>query len=151
MLQNGFVYIKCLYPGVENEMDSLNPLRALRRAQQAVPAVRYAMGLAGVAAATSIITSFVGDAQASVRTLGLVFAGMILLYVFAVMVRSSKAAHKPAKVLVWVLVAAYVIFVSMTVTVFVFEWPCLWMRFLGIASRSTCLAPSTGDPFGFAP
>ena len=42
------------------------PLQVLNLARQAVPAVNYALGVAGIAAAAAIVTLFLGWTKASI-------------------------------------------------------------------------------------
>ena len=128
----------------------LNHLSTLYKIQEDVPIVKYATGLVGIAVSISGITYLVGDTQAAVRIFGMTFVGMMVLIVLSVMERTLEAAHRPAKLLMWVVVGAFAVFILMTVSVFAFEWPCAWMRFLGVASHSSCETGSTsnaGDGF----
>src|SRR5215475_7453216 len=51
---------------VGSAVKGLNPLPVLREAIKAVPAVKWALGVAGLAAASSIILYFLGSVQAAV-------------------------------------------------------------------------------------
>ena len=141
------------------EFDDLTMLhRKLGKIQKDVPVVKYAVGLAGIAASISVIIYFVGDTQAAVRLFGATFIGMILLIVLTVMEQSAESTQRPAKLLMWVVVAAFAMFIFMTVSVFVFEWPCAWMRFLEVAGHSACeIGPTSNidsefiDPLSVVP
>lgn len=113
----------------------LNPLNILQTARQAVPAVDYALGAAGIAAAASIILYFVGRGPAAFIILGGTFGAMILLFVFAAIVKSGKD-HGAGTFLIWVVVTFFTVFLIFTITAFVFGVPAAWARVLGIAPSS---------------
>lgn len=80
----------------------------LKSARKAVPAVRYAIGLIGVAAAGTIISTIAGQGKAAILLTGMVFVGMILLYVFSIATRSDNISIKKASAfLIWIVVASF--------------------------------------------
>jgi hypothetical protein len=124
----------------------VNPLALLLRIQREVPIVRYATGLAGVAAAISIITYFVGDTRASARLFGVTLVGMMIMIILTAMPSSLKRVQTPAIALVWVVVGDIAFLIIMTASALVFERPCAWMRFLGVADGSGCETKTTRLP-----
>jgi hypothetical protein len=114
----------------------LNPLNVLQVARQAVPAVDFALGAAGIAAAASIILYFVGRGPAAFIILGGTFGAMILLFVFAAIVKSGKD-HGAGTFLIWAVVLFFTVFLAFTVTAFVFGSPAAWAHLLGIESLPT--------------
>ena len=71
---------------------SLEPLTVLQSAIKEVPAVSYALAVAGIAAAGAVVVSFLGHGRASVIILAGVFVAMILMFVFARMLSSQNPA-----------------------------------------------------------
>ena len=104
-------------------------------ARQAVPAVNYALGLAGIAAAGAIITLFLGQSKAAITIIALLFIGMILLFVFSQLaISKSKSIQLAGTFLLWAVLLFFVTFLIFTVTAFADEWPRPWANFLGITS-----------------
>jgi hypothetical protein len=109
------------------------PLQVLNAARQAVPAVDYALGVAGISAATAIVVFFVGRTQASIILVALVFIGMLLLFTFS---RLAVAQDPPIRlagvVLLWGVLVFFLLFLGFTATAFLFRAPSAWADFLGI-------------------
>jgi hypothetical protein len=101
-----------------------NPLGILRAAIQAVPAVKYALGIAGIAAAIAIIGGFKIDYRVAVFGVIIMFVLMVVLVLFAKLSKASDPTFATAgKVFLWfslVLVIAVATF--LTTSVF-FSWP----------------------------
>lgn len=117
--------------------ESVNPWQVLNAARKAVPAVNYALGVAGVGAAGAFVNLFLGPTKASVVVLALVFIGMLLLFVFAQLVGAKSASvHTAGVALLWAVLLFFIAFLIFTVTAFASEWPTPWARFLGISSAS---------------
>ena len=57
----------------------MDPLRVIAAAIQHVPAVAFALGLAGIAAAASIVALFVGKGPAPITTMSAMLIGMVML------------------------------------------------------------------------
>jgi hypothetical protein len=111
------------------------PMEVLRSAIREVPAVKYALGVAGIAAAGALITRFVGYDKTSIIILGVTFVAMILLFVFSGMVASnSKATTIPGIILLYAAILFFSIFLAFTITAFAFAWPQPWASFIGATS-----------------
>jgi hypothetical protein len=111
----------------------LNPVEILNSARKEVPAVNYALGLAGLAAAGAIIIHFVGKGQGAVPIIGLVFVGTVLLFLFSTLLSSGSVAIRAAAiVLLWAVLLFFVTFLSLTVSAFSGFGPKPWADFLGI-------------------
>lgn len=111
------------------------PTGILQTAIRQVPSVRYALGIAGIAAAGSLVTKFLGYDRASIIIIGGTFVGMILLYVFSRMVASqSEATTIHGIVLLYAMIFFFCCFLFFTVTAFSFTWPLPWAIFIGAAS-----------------
>jgi hypothetical protein len=124
----------------EMPSDALSPMAVLDEARKAVPAVNYALGVAGVAAAAAIVTAFVGRGTGGMIVVGSAFVGMILLFVFSRLVISpSPSIQFAGVVLVWIVLVFFGTFLVLTATAVIFTKPCNWAQFLGISSD--CRAP----------
>jgi hypothetical protein len=111
------------------------PTGILQTAIAQVPSVKYALGIAGIAAAGALVTRFLGYDRASIIIIGGTFVAMILLYVFSSMVASkSDAATFPGIILLYAVIFFFCCFLAFTVTAFSFTWPLPWAIFIGAAS-----------------
>jgi hypothetical protein len=111
----------------------MNPFHVLNEARKSVPVVNYALGVAGVAAAGAIVTLLVGRGLASLVLMVLIFIGMILLYLFSTLAKSNSTATRIAgTVLVWAVLLFFVVFLCLTVSVFLGYGPEAWARFIGV-------------------
>jgi hypothetical protein len=125
-------------PSPEEGTGSLSPANILTIARKAVPAVDYALGAAGVAAAAAIVTGFLGNGRAAIIILGGMLIAMLLLFAFARLVASQSAAVNNAGiVLLWSAIAFFCIFLLFTVTAFAFWWPAPWAQALGVPQLSS--------------
>jgi len=102
----------------------LQPYRILQDAIQAVPAVKYALGVAGIVAAVAIVTSFGIDLRIAGFGAVITFVLMVALVVFAKISKTpSGDLVVPARVMMWsflvLLIATAVLLFS---SVF-FRWP----------------------------
>lgn len=124
---------------------TLNPLTILNEARKAVPAVNYALGLAGLGAAGAVITGIVGEGRAAITILALVLIGSVLLFVFArISISKSRKIVGAGIFLLWAVVIFFVIFLGFTVSAFSIAWPPAWARFLSIAENGRIGAISVG-------
>jgi tetratricopeptide (TPR) repeat protein len=115
---------------------NLSPVEILNAAQKAVPAVKFALGAAGVAAAAAIIGFFVGFNQYSFIVIGATFIFMILLFIFNKLISSKSPYIMPAGIaLLYVTISFFCVFLVFTITAFAIEWPLPWARFLGVTIR----------------
>jgi hypothetical protein len=116
---------------------SFPPLDILNAARKAVPAVDYALAAAGVAAAGSIVTTFLGDGRAAIIILGGMLIAMILLLVFARLVASHESGVAPAgRMLVWAVTVFFCIFLLFTATAVAVGWPRAWASILHLEEAS---------------
>lgn len=116
----------------------ITPLQVLNSARSAVPAVNYALGVAGIAAAGSIIILVSGNTKASIIVISLVFVGMLLLFAFSRLVSAGgRSTFVAGTVLLWAVLIFFITFLTFTATSFAFAWPKPWAQFLGIAFESS--------------
>ncbi|MET4699278.1 hypothetical protein ABIE65_002308 [Constrictibacter sp. MBR-5] len=108
------------------------PIAVLRAAIRQVPAVKYALGIAGIAAAGAIITRLLGYDKASIIIIGVIFIAMILLYAFSGLIASRKTSTTmPGIILLYAVIFFFCTFLFFTVTAFAFQWPSAWAQFIG--------------------
>lgn len=118
---------------------SLSPIAILDKARKAVPAVNYALGVAGIAAAAALVSLLVGTNNSSVILLSSSFVGMVLLFIFSKLVVSSAPSIQFAGiVLVWMVLVFFATFLLITTTALVMEWPCNWATMIGV--KTNCAA-----------
>lgn len=112
--------------GVEN---TYNPIALLRHATRAVPAVRYATGLVGIAAAAIIIRALVGDVPVASMLLvaGVMILAMAMLVIFAASADAPKKRRSAVGMaFLWAACLFTIFFMSITVTAVTFGWPKGW-------------------------
>lgn len=116
---------------------SLSPLAIIDKAIKEVPAVKYALGVAGVSAAVAIITFLIGKSTTSIFMLGAVFIGMILLFLFSTLINSPSASNQIAGYfLIWAVLLFFITFLIFTITAIAKGWPCNWAELLN--TKSAC-------------
>jgi hypothetical protein len=106
--------------------DSLNanPLRVLKEAIKQVPALKFALGVAGIAAAAAIIKSLVSDPRVAVFGIILMVILMTVLVVFAKLTAiASKDFKLPAMILMWFSLVLVMAVSSLLFTSTFFNWP----------------------------
>ena len=110
-----------------------SPSNILSAARKAVPAVDYALGVAGVAAAGAIIIGFLGNGRAAIIILSAMFFAMILLLAFARLVATKSIAIVRAGVaLLWMVISFVGVFLFFTVTAVAIRQPLAWVQILGL-------------------
>lgn len=89
-------------PPAANKNASTDPLAVLREGIKNVPAVRYASGVLGVAAAASLIRGYFSSMRIGVYATLAVLGLMLLLWIFAMLARlPDKWLKYPAIVVAW--------------------------------------------------
>ena len=84
------------------ENNDLNPVNILKDATKSVPAVKYAYGIVGVAAAIAIVVGLLKDTRIAIFGPIIMLALMTALVVFAKLTKASKKTFQiPIKVLIW--------------------------------------------------
>lgn len=119
-----------------------NPLTILKEAIKQVNAVKYALGLAGIAAAGAIIVALAGNGPTAIIIIGLTFIGMVLLFVFSTLVSSDSISIKAAgHFLLWAVLLFFVAFLGFTVSAFAGYGPERWAVLLKISTPPPLLPP----------
>lgn len=101
-----------------------SPVDLLEKAIKATPAVRYAMGVVGLAAAAALVFAFFKSPADAVAGLALIVSFMVVLAIFTVL---SKVALREfrvlAIVLAWVVLLLFLISLTLMMTSIFFMWP----------------------------
>jgi TolB-like protein/Flp pilus assembly protein TadD len=112
-------------------------MQILTAARKAVPAVDYALGAAGVAAASAIIVGLLGYTRTAWIVFGGTLIAMVLLFAFARLVAAqSPTITLAGVVLLWAITVFFCVFLIFTVTAFAFLWPDPWADFIGVHKPS---------------
>jgi hypothetical protein len=107
-------------------------LGLMQRAQRAVPAVKYALGVVGIAAAAAATSLLLGHTRTSIISVGLMLAGMVVLFVFAQLVSSgaSRSVQAAANVILWTVVLIFAGALICGFLAVVARWPPALVDFL---------------------
>jgi hypothetical protein len=101
-----------------------DPLGILRTGIQAVPAVQYAAGVAGVIAAAALVKAFFSSTQAALLVGAAMLVLMTILLVFAAATKLAPAfLQPPALVFTWATLSLFILSASLTVSSVFFRWP----------------------------
>jgi hypothetical protein len=115
------------------------PIGILKEATKRVPSLKYAIGLTGMAAALAIILSLTGEVGNPVVPLGLLFAGMVLLFLFSTAVATGVyGGVLIGSILVWAVAGVFLIFMFFFVSVFYDGKPCNFALTLGVKPSQSC-------------
>jgi hypothetical protein len=108
-----------------SKADATNPLlRVLDKSITAVPAVKYALGIAGVAAAAALVLTFFKSIPTAILGIAFLLVAMILLRVFARLAASSGGELRViALVFAWCFVVLFCGFGLLTTTCVFFDKP----------------------------
>ncbi len=100
-------------------------LGLIREAQKSVPAVKYALGVVGLAAAAGIVSTVLGHTRSALLLLGLIFVGMMILFLFARLVSSgpSPSIQLAANVVMWTVVLVFSSALVLGLLAVVARWP----------------------------
>ena len=103
---------------------SSGPMQILRTAISAVPAVRYALGVAGIIAAAALVKELFSSTQAALLVAAAMLALMALLLVFAAATKLAPGfLQMPALVFTWAILILFVMSSGLTVLSVFFGWP----------------------------
>jgi hypothetical protein len=111
----------------------MTAINVLQQAIRKVPSVKYALGVAGVAAAAALVVSLVGTTKSGLIIMSCTFVAMVLLYVFSILVASKGYASTVAGViLMYSVILFFCSFMGFTISAFAGYGPKPWADFLGI-------------------
>lgn len=112
------------------------PYRVLKDAIRAVPAVKYALGVAGIAAVVSIVEAYRTDLRISVIGALITIILMVILVLFArLSTLAASRFHLPALVFTWF---SLVLLISTSILLFTsvfFAWPLNLTSWLSVTPR----------------
>src|SRR5438045_5106659 len=108
----------------ESLSQAISPLDILKQASSKVPALKYALGVAGIAAAIAIIKTLITDLRVALFGIILMLVLMTVLFVFAKLTAiASKEIRLAAIVLLWFSLLLTIASGSLLLTSVFFDWP----------------------------
>jgi len=109
---------------VETTMSQSTPEGFLKTAVKAVPSLKYAIGIGGIAAVIVLLNGFGTDLRVTGVGVLLIFVPMILLVLFSrIAAAASGLLQKQLRFLTWFAVAIFAVFVSLVVSSIFFAVP----------------------------
>ena len=109
----------------------MQPIKVLREATRAVPAVRYALGVAGIAAVVAIVAAFRLDFKVAVFGTLVTFGFMVALVIFAKLTTvAPKHFLKPVLVMMWAFLVLVLASASLLFSAVFFQWPPAFHQWL---------------------
>jgi hypothetical protein len=101
----------------------INPQNILATAIRKVPAVRYALGIAGVAAAVALVLGLLRDIRIAFFGIAFALALMIVLLIFSHMVQDLPGKRWMAAFLAWIVITLFSAMLVTTFTSIIFGFP----------------------------
>ncbi|MFZ1007050.1 MAG: hypothetical protein WAN65_09445, partial [Candidatus Sulfotelmatobacter sp.] len=133
-------------PATDLLTSSLSPIAIIREAIPKVPAVKYALGLAAIGAAGSIVVSFLGSSKTTIIVVAVTFVGALLTLAFSKLAISrSESSRRAGEVMLWAVVLFFCIFLTFTVSAFATGMPIRWSIFIGIEPSIDAKTKVTSD------
>src|SRR5262245_827197 len=117
---------------------SANPLTLLKGAIQSVPAVKYASGVLGIAAAVAITLGIIRDPKIAFFGIAFMLGLMFILVIFAYAAKETPGIRWLAALLAWAIAILFVATLIAVFTSFVFGIPRTFAAYLR--------REETGDP-----
>jgi lysozyme len=106
--------------------------KQLEAGSKAVPALRYAYGLIGIAGAATTILGGFKSPQLAVAAIIMTLIGMVLVRLFSRLTDDTKKADPAARVMVWASVSVFVLCVALLATLGVWRKPTYLADILGL-------------------
>lgn len=109
----------------QEKIVELSPFRILKEAIKVVPAVKYALGIAGVASVIAIVAGFKIDYRIAVFGTIIMIGLMLLLLIFsnAASPQNKRSLRLPSLVLTWSFLLLIICSTTLLSTSFFFSWP----------------------------
>ncbi|GEM_PF-5691563 len=126
----------------------LSPLGILREAVKAVPAVRYALGVAGIAAVIAVVAGLKIDLRVAAFGTPIIIGLMYVLLTFSSLAgqRSKRSLRLPALVMAWAFLCLSIMSSTLLATAFFFQWPMDLESYFGKSNNGTATSISiTGE------
>lgn len=122
---------------------NLSPIKLLREAIKAVPALKYALGVAGLVAVVAIVGAFRVSPAIAVMGSVITLVLMVALLIFAKLTKTAKKHFLlPAMVLMWSFLLLVIAAASLLFTSTFFGWP---MKFSALPHREEIKTPLSPD------
>jgi lysozyme len=120
-----------------------DPEKGLKAGRKAVPALKYAYGLVGIAGAATTIIGYFKSPQVGVAAILLTLVGMILVWLVSGLTKDTKQADPAARVMVWAAVGLFVAGVILLLTLATLRLPKTLADWLGMPA--IVQAPTADD------
>jgi len=102
----------------------MEPLEILKEAIKKVPAMRYALAVAGLLAVVAIVASFQLEPKVAIIGGVLVLGAMVAMVVFAKLTTTAKKHFlKPVLVMMWAFLVLVIAMATLLLTAVSFRWP----------------------------
>lgn len=126
---------------------ALSPLAVYNSAVKAVPSIKYAIGVAGVVAAT-IIAYNLSNEDPRKAILGFIFtlAGMYLLLMFASAGKVGPIVRGPVILIFWALTLIFIASLVLTLLAYATGVPPGWARLVGAVPAESRTTTAEGSP-----
>jgi hypothetical protein len=132
---------------IRSQRVTLSPYKILKEGIKAVPAVRYALGVAAIAAIIAIVSGFIKDFRVAILGTILMLGLMSALVVFSSLARTAAKDVRPlALVLAWGSVVLIIATSVLIFTGFFFQWPRPLDRYVEAVREKTTLIPPAAVP-----
>jgi len=125
-----------------------NPLLLLRGAIKSVPAVKYASGIVGIAAAVAIVLGIIRDPKIAFFGIAIMLALMFILVIFAYASKDIPGIRWIAALLAWGIAILFIGTLIAVFTSFVFGVPKTFAQYL-TGSNTQSVTPNPVTPQGF--
>jgi hypothetical protein len=126
--------------------NSADPLKILKQSIEAVPAVRFALGVVGVAAGASLVRAYFSSTRGAVYATVAMLVLMVLLWIFAQLVRiSPKSLKYPTLILAWAVFVVAACLPFVLISSVCFDWPKPFTQFRALFSPVQSTATVTED------
>jgi hypothetical protein len=131
---------------IEPPLNVGTPEGMIAGAVKAVPAVKYALGIGGIAAIVAIIAGFKISFPVAVFGVIVMFALMFILVIFSKFSESASQSFKPLSlVLAWTFVVLTICAATLLVTSFFWNWPRPLDKYLSSTEKKDVPSNSSGS------
>ena len=102
----------------------MQPIEILKEAIKKVPAMRYALAVAGIVAVVAIVASFQLEPKIAVIGGVLVLGAMVVMVIFAKLTTTAKKHFlRPVLVMMWAFLVLVIVLATLLLTAVAFRWP----------------------------
>jgi hypothetical protein len=130
----------------ESLSSAIGPISILKQAITRVPALKYALGIAGIAAALAIIKTLITDLRLALFGIILMLVLMTVLFIFAKLTSfAAKEIRLPAIALLWFSLVLTITTASFLFTSVFFNWPINLKHVVDGQAVGTVPAPTNSN------